>query len=186
MFRSPSRCSPPSRSVASQLVPEQKLPAACVILGFCRLPSIFRTTLLAKWLLKVRTPREWSMRSFCDRLRLRSFGLGSARPPAWLEIRTPVNAPDSSLTKLDPGERDAIMLAVELRTDQLIVDDREARKHAEERRIPVIGTLAYGGSCHPRAAGSANVCGTSPNHQLLCRSRSPKESPKRLGRQRFN
>jgi predicted nucleic acid-binding protein len=46
--------------------------------------------------------------------------------PDWLEIRTPVNAPDSSLTKLDPGERDAIMLAIELRADQLIVDDREA------------------------------------------------------------
>jgi predicted nucleic acid-binding protein len=61
--------------------------------------------------------------------------------PAWLEIRTPVNAPDSSLAKLDPGERDAIMLATELHADQLIVDDREGRKQAEERRIPVIGTL---------------------------------------------
>jgi len=45
--------------------------------------------------------------------------------PTWLEIRTPVGAPDPSLTKLDPGERDAIMLAIELRADQLIVDDRE-------------------------------------------------------------
>jgi predicted nucleic acid-binding protein len=61
--------------------------------------------------------------------------------PAWLEIRTPVNAPDSSLAKLDPGERDAIMLATELHADQLIVDDREGRKRAEERRIPVMGTL---------------------------------------------
>jgi predicted nucleic acid-binding protein len=61
--------------------------------------------------------------------------------PAWLEIRTPVNAPDSSLAKLDPGERDAIMLATELHADQLIVDDREGRKRALERRIPVIGTL---------------------------------------------
>jgi predicted nucleic acid-binding protein len=61
--------------------------------------------------------------------------------PAWLEIRTPSDAPDSSLAKLDAGERDAILLAMELRADQLIVDDREGRKHAEERRIPVIGTL---------------------------------------------
>jgi predicted nucleic acid-binding protein len=61
--------------------------------------------------------------------------------PAWLEIRIPNNAPDSSLAKLDPGERDAIMLATELRADQLIVDDREGRKQAEERHIPVIGTL---------------------------------------------
>jgi predicted nucleic acid-binding protein len=63
------------------------------------------------------------------------------KAPAWLEIRTPINSPDSSLAKLDPGERDAIMLATKLRADQLIVDDREGRKHAEERRIPVIGTL---------------------------------------------
>ena len=61
--------------------------------------------------------------------------------PAWLEIRIPNNVPDSSLAKLDPGERDAIMLATELRADQLIVDDREGRKQAEERHIPVIGTL---------------------------------------------
>jgi predicted nucleic acid-binding protein len=64
-----------------------------------------------------------------------------AKAPAWLEIRTPISASDPSLAKLDPGERDAIMLATELRADQLIVDDREGRKHAEERRIPVIGTL---------------------------------------------
>ncbi|MGB7845844.1 MAG: DUF3368 domain-containing protein [Candidatus Acidiferrum sp.] len=61
--------------------------------------------------------------------------------PAWLEIRSPIDAPDSSLANLDPGERDAIMLATELRADQLIVDDREGRKRAQERRIPVIGTL---------------------------------------------
>jgi len=33
------------------------------------------------------------------------------------------------------------MLATELRADQLIVHDREGRKQAEERRIPVIATL---------------------------------------------
>jgi len=43
--------------------------------------------------------------------------------PAWLEIRSPIDAPDSSLANLDPGERDAIMLATELCADQLIVDD---------------------------------------------------------------
>jgi predicted nucleic acid-binding protein len=61
--------------------------------------------------------------------------------PAWLEIRTATNEPDSSLANLDPGERDAIMLAIELHADQLIVDDREGRKQAEQRRIPVLGTL---------------------------------------------
>jgi len=65
----------------------------------------------------------------------------TSQPPAWLEIRTPVNAPDASLTGLDPGERDAIVLAGELNADQLIIDDRQGRQEAERRGIPVIGTL---------------------------------------------
>ena len=62
-------------------------------------------------------------------------------PPPWLEIRTPVGVPDAALTDLDGGERDAIMLATELRADQLIVDDRAGRRAAEGRGIPTIGTL---------------------------------------------
>jgi predicted nucleic acid-binding protein len=61
--------------------------------------------------------------------------------PIWLEVHTPVNTPDASLAMLDPGERDAIVLAGELAADQLIVDDRQGRHEAEKRGIPVIGTL---------------------------------------------
>ena len=61
--------------------------------------------------------------------------------PVWLEVHTPLNAQDASLAVLDPGERDAIILAGELRADQLIVDDRLGRHEAEKRGIPVIGTL---------------------------------------------
>jgi predicted nucleic acid-binding protein len=61
--------------------------------------------------------------------------------PIWLEVRSPLAAPDSSLAKLDAGERDAITLATELQADQLIVDDREGRREAERRGIPAIGTL---------------------------------------------
>jgi predicted nucleic acid-binding protein len=61
--------------------------------------------------------------------------------PAWLEVRSPVNLPDASLVSLDPGERDAIMLALELPADQLIVDDRLGRQEAQRRGIPVMGTL---------------------------------------------
>lgn len=64
-----------------------------------------------------------------------------AAAPAWLQVRTPTWAPDSSLANVDPGERDAILLATELTADQIIVDDREGRKLAEQRGIPVIGTL---------------------------------------------
>jgi predicted nucleic acid-binding protein len=65
----------------------------------------------------------------------------SGQLPTWLEVHTPVNAPDALLVKLDPGERDAILLAGELRADQLIVDDRQGRHEAEKRGIPVMGTL---------------------------------------------
>jgi predicted nucleic acid-binding protein len=61
--------------------------------------------------------------------------------PTWLEVRSPLAALDSSLANLDPGERDAITLATELGADQLIVADREGRREAERRGIPVIGTL---------------------------------------------
>jgi predicted nucleic acid-binding protein len=61
--------------------------------------------------------------------------------PIWLEVRSPLAVPDSSLAKLDAGERDAIMLATELQADRLIVDEREGRREAERRGIPVIGTL---------------------------------------------
>ena len=64
-----------------------------------------------------------------------------ADAPSWLQIRVPIQAPDPSLAKLDAGERDAILLATELKADRLIVDDQEGRKRAQERRIPVIGTL---------------------------------------------
>jgi predicted nucleic acid-binding protein len=62
-------------------------------------------------------------------------------PPVWLEVLSPLAVPDSALAKLDLGERDAITLAMELEADQLIVDDREGRREAERRAIPVIGTL---------------------------------------------
>jgi predicted nucleic acid-binding protein len=61
--------------------------------------------------------------------------------PVWLEVRSPLALPDSSLANLDAGERDAITLAAELQADQLIVDDREGRREAERRGIPAIGTL---------------------------------------------
>jgi predicted nucleic acid-binding protein len=64
-----------------------------------------------------------------------------AQAPAWIETRSPASIADSSLARLDAGERDAIMLAAELNAEQLIVDDREGRRIAKERGIAVIGTL---------------------------------------------
>lgn len=65
-----------------------------------------------------------------------------AHPPAWLEIVAPRQTPDSALIEagLDPGERDAILLAQELGADELIMDDLDGRREAERRHLPVTGT----------------------------------------------
>jgi predicted nucleic acid-binding protein len=65
----------------------------------------------------------------------------TSHPPSWLEICVPSMIPDASLAALDPGERDAIILAEELVADQLIVDDRQGRQEAEKRGILVIETI---------------------------------------------
>ena len=61
--------------------------------------------------------------------------------PDWLEVRTPATAQYTGLVKLDPGERDAILLAEELAAERLIIDELQGRREAEQRGIPVIGTL---------------------------------------------
>jgi len=77
----------------------------------------------------VRASAPQAVRSLIDQL------------PIWLEVRSPLAVPDSSLARLDAGERDAITIAAELHADRLIVDEREGRREAERRGIPVIGTL---------------------------------------------
>lgn len=66
-----------------------------------------------------------------------------ARNARSCEIVAPKQAPDSELIKadLDPGERDAILLAQELGADELIIDDMGGRREAQRRRLPFIGTL---------------------------------------------
>jgi predicted nucleic acid-binding protein len=64
-----------------------------------------------------------------------------AKRPAWLEVRQASVPLDSELEELDRGEREAIALALELRADLLIVDDRDARVAACRRNLVVIGTL---------------------------------------------
>ena len=49
--------------------------------------------------------------------------------------------PDPALDYLDDGEREAIALAEELKADQLLLDEIDARKEAARRKIPFIGTL---------------------------------------------
>ena len=64
-----------------------------------------------------------------------------ARRPVWLEVQ-PVNAlSDAALEKLDEGEREAIILAEQLRADAIIMDERDGVREALRRNLRVIGTL---------------------------------------------
>ncbi len=64
-------------------------------------------------------------------------------PPGWLEVCLLTHRPDPTLlqAKLGPGERDAILLAQELHTDELIIDEMRGRREASRGNLHVIGTL---------------------------------------------
>jgi predicted nucleic acid-binding protein len=61
--------------------------------------------------------------------------------PSWFEVRQTTVLLDAELSELDPGEREAIALAEELKADALIIDERAGREEARKRGIFIIGTL---------------------------------------------
>jgi predicted nucleic acid-binding protein len=63
-----------------------------------------------------------------------------ASPPSWLIVQSPSSI-DPSLASIGLGELEAISLAIELKADLLLVDDRKARHVALSRGIHVTGTL---------------------------------------------
>lgn len=70
-------------------------------------------------------------------------------PPDWLEV-LPDPADDGSLRTLDPGERSAIALAVQIKAGQILMDDRDGRIEAERRSLKVTGTLGILVEAHRR------------------------------------
>jgi len=63
-------------------------------------------------------------------------------PPPWVEIREVARTADDELRHLDRGEEAAILLAIELQADLLLIDDREGVAAAEHKGLKVAGTLA--------------------------------------------
>jgi predicted nucleic acid-binding protein len=73
-------------------------------------------------------------------------------PPGWLEVRVAPVIDDPSLQPLDDGERAAIALAVALKADLVLMDDRAGVAVARAKGFAVTGTLgllisAPGASC---------------------------------------
>ena len=65
-----------------------------------------------------------------------------AYAPAWLETRELVQSPESEFARLlDQGEAEAIQLAIDLKADYLLIDERRGRQIATARGLTVIGTL---------------------------------------------
>jgi predicted nucleic acid-binding protein len=62
-------------------------------------------------------------------------------PPVWLDVVAVHGPSDDALDELDPGERDAIRLALSRGIQTVLIDDAEGRREAERRQLKVTGTL---------------------------------------------
>jgi hypothetical protein len=61
--------------------------------------------------------------------------------PPWCEVTSIFSPPDSGLAYLDPGEREAIQIALEREVDLLLMDERKGRREAKRRGLATTGTL---------------------------------------------
>src|SRR5271165_1815315 len=59
----------------------------------------------------------------------------ASKLPEWCSVRAPISAPDEMLRLLDPGERDAIQLALDAGFDTLLIDERKGRREAQRRGL---------------------------------------------------
>jgi uncharacterized protein len=63
----------------------------------------------------------------------------------WIEVRKPTNVQLVAMleneSNLDRGEAEAIVLALELSVDELLIDERLGRREANQRGLSIIGLL---------------------------------------------
>jgi predicted nucleic acid-binding protein len=64
-----------------------------------------------------------------------------ANLPDWVRVQGPTRELVAVDLSLGAGERAAIALAEELSADALLIDERDGRREAERRGLPVLGTL---------------------------------------------
>lgn len=64
-----------------------------------------------------------------------------AKPPEWLHIQAITTMSDASLDVLHAGEREAILLAEQIRADFVLIDEQVAREMAKKRKLNVMGLI---------------------------------------------
>jgi predicted nucleic acid-binding protein len=63
--------------------------------------------------------------------------------PAWLKVRTADVSLLIPVKKIGDGEREALALALELKADVVLMDDKDAAAEAQRHRILTIPTLRF-------------------------------------------
>jgi len=61
-------------------------------------------------------------------------------PPGWLKVGAP-SAMAPQTAPLDPGEAEAISLAVEIRASAVLIDEKKGRRIAKALGLATIGTI---------------------------------------------
>jgi len=96
-----------------------------------------------------------------------------ADPPQWLQV-VPLTALPSfrPLDRLDRGEHDAILLALHLKADLVLMDDREGAEEARSLGLSVTGTLGILDRAAERGLIELSPDCSPVSDQLSCRSRT--------------
>jgi predicted nucleic acid-binding protein len=71
----------------------------------------------------------------------RSVRKWAASPPPWIAVAAASPQPDPDLEHLDEGEKAAISLALKIRADLLLMDDRAGVRGARKKGLIVVGTI---------------------------------------------
>src|SRR5271157_5412558 len=67
-----------------------------------------------------------------------AVGTWESSPPEWLTVQDPTH---TGASKLSRGETAAISLALELKADRALIDDRDGSRQATRSGLKVVGTL---------------------------------------------
>ncbi len=65
----------------------------------------------------------------------------ATKPPPWVSIQDSLVGSTAGMEKLPAGEEAAILLSESIHGDVIVLDEKSARSVADERGLPITGTL---------------------------------------------